>query len=79
MKIFVVEIDGCSPSPCHISVQCTDVMWMDLSPLDPENLAVCGECPAGLRGDGVNCFGEFLTLVAPMIVSCAILTSQLTF
>ena len=42
---FNVYLEDCQPNPCYPGVQCE---MQDRNP-------VCGSCPPGFEGDGVNC------------------------
>ena len=46
------DLDGCTELTCFDGVACVDVPA-------PGIRAVCGSCPPGYSGDGLNCIGMF--------------------
>lgn len=45
------DIDDCEVDPCYPGVDCYDFPA-------PERGFSCGDCPAGLKGDGITCISE---------------------
>ena len=49
------DADGCLQSPCAAGVNCTDVSA-------PDTGALCGPCPPGFSGDGLECVGRYMLM-----------------
>lgn len=57
------DLDACEENfqPCYPGIQC-----IDLKPPADASGFVCGPCPAGLTGDGIECTGnEWQSLLRP--------------
>ena len=46
------DLDGCTEVICFDGVECTDVAA-------PGEGAICGPCPTGHSGNGLNCMGKY--------------------
>ena len=62
MVYDLTEIDGCKKNICFKGADCIDILWHRLLPKQAAYDYICGECPAGLRGNGVSCTSEYLVI-----------------
>ena len=59
------DLDGCTELLCFDGVECTDVRAPGIG-------AMCGTCPPGYTGDGLNCLGTYIP--ACIIILCSLLS-----
>ena len=50
------DLDGCTELTCFDGVECRDVAAPGVG-------VICGPCPTGYSGNGLNCMGKYIAII----------------